>query len=346
MWEMSTAFGTFSFTGGVSDAIRNLMNLSSVFGCREICISASGLPKHQVQLVRQWARWYWGNAGGTLQATPPQRRQPTMHPLPSTLKGSGKLLGVNLGGSYVRIVLVEDGLITQSKSVPANVNGWPTLDDIPEGVRGVGIAYQESRAGQVLPAFDVPVTFWADGQAAAAAEAVKPVERPTLVLKLGTSIAAGLATHHGVCVMPFRLARFTALTEPPVPFTDPGTGTTGTLGGLLGAGQMARTFTALRGRPGTFLDLCQAAANNDPAAEKTICLAAHGIAETTTFLNLFWPDLELVMTGKNVEPEPFGECLREAVCRVGVPCKPPSAVVDLCAAIGAIVLMEGQACRD
>lgn len=195
---------------------------------------------------------------------------------------------------------------------------------------------------------ELPVHSWNDGEASAAAEALAESpgsDRPLLVLKLGTSMASGLATGEGVSALPMQLAKCRLKQLPLHEYAHPATGLSGTARDLIGAECLTRAYREeLHDPQATYEDFCAAAEHGVPVARRLLCDAVAAVVELAEFVSALWSPVQLVVTGKNLEKSDyrvvFARHLRDRLNAVSARAilREARCDHDLVAAIGAIGL--------
>jgi len=339
----------------------------------------------------RWRTW-WADASGEpliLGDRVASSRKPPAHPLPAAVTSPGSSVGINVGGHYLRVVVVQDGQLSAVETVRLGTGSASsllnsTVKDFLDLValerrvshpRCVGIAWSAPRTslglramstqmlsvgeiGQLLHRgvvdatlslhWDCPVFSWNDGEAVAAAECAardKPIRRPLLVLKLGTSFASGLATTQGVCALPLQLAKCVLRAKPLRSYEHPAVGLRGTARDLIGAEPITTTYRAMAYRPtASYSDYCDAVLAGDPIALAIAHATVAALAELVRMVSLLWAPVTLVLSGKNLEAPGFQEHithtlrrrLRRTAPRVIV--DNPVCSTDTSAALGAVLL--------
>src|SRR5262249_39486006 len=152
----------------------------------------------------------------------------------------------------------------------------------------------------------VPVRSWNDGEAVAAAEAAfadRIRTRPLLALKMGTSMASGLATGDSVIALPMQLAKFSLCVRPRIAYTHPITGMRGTARDLIGAEAIEKTFKhAMNDKSLTYRDYCEAVVRGNAVARELAIGAIEAIAEIAEAIASMWSSgIDLVVTGTNIQ---------------------------------------------
>jgi predicted NBD/HSP70 family sugar kinase len=195
------------------------------------------------------------------------------------------------------------------------------------------------------------VSSWNDGQAVAASQVSADADRAPrsqLVLKLGTSIAAGLVRDGEVVDLPLEMAKCLLDVQPLLSYEHPTVGLQGTARDLIGADPLVATYRTLsRREDATFADLQQDALAS-PRAEARLVLerAARGVAALARFAQSLWRDLELVVTGRNLSDrrvrDLFLALVRDDLERTtsGIPVRSSSNDPDLSAAHGGAILAQ------
>ncbi|MEU2901031.1 hypothetical protein ACWC4E_32860 [Streptomyces sp. NPDC001273] len=177
--RISGRYASLSVDGTPADAARSLVNLVNIQGPGEIAISPAS-RRHQVSTALEradptgsWRDW-WHRAAGepvrlsddapTTRAVPVHRCGP-----PDGKTGPDPLLGVNIGGHYLRLVRVRRGAVVGSREKRLGAGRGSSLfgislrsfvellagDELARGVRGVGIAWSAPRASVGLRAMSL-----------------------------------------------------------------------------------------------------------------------------------------------------------------------------------------------
>jgi predicted NBD/HSP70 family sugar kinase len=195
------------------------------------------------------------------------------------------------------------------------------------------------------------VSSWNDGLAVAASQVCADPDRPPrtqLVLKLGTSLAAGLVRDGKVVDLPLEMAKCLLDVQPLVSYEHPTVGLRGTARDLIGADPLVATYRKLSHRPdATFADLEEDALASRAEARRLLERAARGVALLARLAQSLWRDLELVVTGRNISDrrirDLFLKSVRDDLERVagGIPIRSSAGDPDLSAAYGSAILAQG-----
>ncbi len=367
-WRLTGTYLSVTVPGSARDAACALINLVNVQGAGPVRVE----PREGCRCLEAaldaldarggWRAWWYRESGERVSLTD-SRVEGLPVPLfrcDSTLAGTGRCLGINTGGTYLRRVWLDDGNISAAESVRrggARRSPLPGLERL-RGVRQVGIARIAARTRRGLTAtppdevlggmLGCPVRSWNDGEAIAAAEAVsRPPgdRRAMLVLKLGTSMAGGIVAPGGVCGLPLQLARCIPSAAPISAFEHPRVKLRGTVRDLVGAGPMTDTYRLLTGRPAaTYAEFTRAAVKGDPEATRILMGAAAAITDVSRLMSSFWSPMDVVVTGRSLRNEAYRGILHEMLAaRFGMlderlALLEPAADPDLGAAVGAVVL--------
>jgi predicted NBD/HSP70 family sugar kinase len=398
-WHVSGRFLSCDLTSSIRDLARAVFNLVNVQGPGAISISPPSLEAVGKELDNldpsgSWRSWWLSAAGESL--TLVDRENDTV-PIaylaqPTSLAHTGRCLGLNVGGHYLRLVWLNAGVVVDATTIrlgtgERSVLSNGTLDSFVEllhrecslkDMSAIGIAWSAPRTSLGLRAMsilmenarelgelvhsqridnelteklDVPVASWNDGEAVVAAEYFfgAPRSRPLLALKLGTSMASGIATSAGVCSLPMQLAKCLPEAEPHRKYSHPQTGTRGTVRDMVGADPLVRTYRSLSGdNVATYEDFCAAAVAGAPIATDLVNSATVAIAELVNFVSALWSPVDVVVTGKNLEQEDFEQLfaagLKRRLCSNTYPVSllKPACDPNLVAAIGAVCLTVGR----
>lgn len=282
--------------GGPDAGARAVVNLVAVEGPGAIAISppqarapvADALDR--IDRAADWRSWWSEAARESVRLTdhPGSPAAVPTHRIRSWQAVSGPLLGINIGGSYMRFVRVEDGDVISSQEAAVDSLRGVTFErfsaalashELARDVRSVAIAWSAPRtkvglramsiltqgAGEVSDLLDSgqldarltaalgrPVDSWNDGEAVAAAEVMYGGVRngrPLLVFKLGTSFASGLAVDAArVVALPMQLSKCLPGTALVRTFAHPMVKLNGTARDALGAECLTKAFRLLSGR--------------------------------------------------------------------------------------------------
>lgn len=390
-WRIVGRYRSLDLEGSVSDAARAVVNLVNLQGAGPLGINPPGCLEEvrealdAIPGIRAWRRWWLETSGeridlsGHIPAAAPE----PVHITIDTMSKAKASIGVNVGGSFVRIVSVNHGKVTHEESFPVSElmrtpKGAVSMLDFVRAIRSqyagremstIGIAWSAPRTKRGLRAasvqsrslgelgvlmdrgeldrvlsalLDCPVKNWNDGEAVAAGEAVargNVFVRPLLVLKLGNSVASGIALERGVSLLPTQLSKCLLSTQPLVVERHPSVGLEGSFRDFVGAAPMTAAFSRLDGRLGLdYADFCEALARQDPRAQMVLRRTAAAIAEAARLVGSTWRPVDVVLTGKNVEHSWVGGLLTSYVAQSGARISPALLPVDTSAAIGAIAL--------
>lgn len=195
------------------------------------------------------------------------------------------------------------------------------------------------------------VSSWNDGLAVAASQACSEAEstsRTQLVLKLGTSFAAGLVRNGKVIDLPLEMAKCLLDAQPLISYEHPTVGLRGTARDLIGADPLVATYRKLSHRGNaTFADLQRDALASKAEARLLLVHAARGVAMLARLAQSLWRDLELVVTGRNISDRRirnlFLTLVRDDVERIasGISVRSSVSDPDLSAAYGSAILAQG-----
>lgn len=402
-WHITARYRSFEVSGSVPHVARAVINLVNVQGPGTIAVAPPCLPALAEYIDRldpagTWRSWWAAAAGQQVELVDIDQITvaPPCHPLPKTLARSGRCLGINVGGHYLRLAWLTNGVVEHSATIRlgsgrqsvlarATVNDFVNMVESERCVTGltnIGIAWSAPRtplglramsilmdnAGELTDLmhsgridavlterFDVPVFSWNDGEAVVAAELMAGSHdscRPLLALKLGTSMASGVATADGVSALPLQLAKFVLAKQPQCEYEHPQIGLFGTARDLIGAESILSTYRTLMAAEGaTYEDFCKAAVAGVPIALRLVRDAADAITEITSIISGLWSPVDVVVTGKNLEREDYRSLFTREVCNslstagAVASLREPGCDHGLVAAIGAVYLSIGSSAQ-
>lgn len=217
-WTLSGAYRSLTVCGSVHDAARGVMNLVNVQGAGWIGVGPTGRSHEVVTAMEEldqnsaWRDWWAGTSREQIAISdrrPAQLRTP-YYPWQKADEARGRYLGVNVGGSYLRLVWLVNGSVECVEQLPLSIDdglfvhgGIHELAEMltgrrrSRGLRCIGIAWSavrtpsglrstalEAGGGRIADLLDlgvldalltkrcgVRVRSWPDGEAVAAAEA-------------------------------------------------------------------------------------------------------------------------------------------------------------------------------
>ena len=325
---LSGSFHTLETKGSSIAMARSLINLVNIEGPGPVAVTPPRARKglwaglEEIDRANEWRDWWHALSDQRIRlvASPVPRRPvpviPIVEPDPSAIT-----VGINVGGHYLRVVRCRGASIECAKTerlgtgseslADRGVAGIEALaDELVDGAEAVGIAWAAPRVDgrtqeRLSQAWGCPVSSWNDGLAVAASEVqVAPVGagRSSLVLKLGTSMAAGVATDDGVVDLPLEMAKCLVETEPIRIHRHPTVGLVGTVRDLVGADPLTATFRTVSGRRRGRFDEFLRTALEEPQSEARIMLrkAAAGVADLARLGRRLWELGEVVLTGRNL----------------------------------------------
>ncbi len=219
-WTLAGGYGSLRVRGSPGEAARGVVNLVNMQGAGPIGVRPTGRFPEVASAVERldprstWRDWWASTSGEPVAISDncPARRGTPYFPWRKPDHARGRCLGVNVGGSYLRLVWLVNGSVDEEERVPLGAGEGPSADGrvrdlvslltVPRRSRGldcIGIAWSAVRtpsglrstalraagAERIAGLLDrgaldavltegcgVRVRSWPDGEAVAAAEAV------------------------------------------------------------------------------------------------------------------------------------------------------------------------------
>jgi predicted NBD/HSP70 family sugar kinase len=176
-WRLSGQYISLDVNGTADDAARGVVNLVNIQGSGRISLSQIGIYDRVIHRLTEldpsaeWRGW-WGHASGarvSVSDKPIERASVPMRPLPKSMRGSGKSLGINVGGRYARLVWLQDGQAAHVERIDlegvddvAHVRGsvkalarFICHHDVSKDLQFIGIAWSAPRTALGLRAMSL-----------------------------------------------------------------------------------------------------------------------------------------------------------------------------------------------